>query len=100
MSYREAAKENLVKAKIFRFVAIVMFVMAFFLAAILYAAFSSNGVEVIIKNPLLVLIILLPFLPAAFFSWRSSVHAETLQKLVQEEEQRKLKEAGASSKTS
>lgn len=88
------------KAKIYRFVAIGMFVMGFFLAAILYAAFSSNGVEVIIKNPLLVLIILLPFLPAAFFSWRSTVHAEILQKLVQAEDQKKSKEAGASSKTS
>jgi FtsH-binding integral membrane protein len=98
ISARDAAREHLVKAKIYWFIAIVLFVVGFFAAAILYAEFTRSGVMALLKNPVLIVAIFLPFAPAAFFLWLSTFHSESLYKKLNQIEADKAKSGGAAEK--
>lgn len=74
----------------------MLFFLGFVVAAMMYAEFTRNGILSLFKNPVLLLVTFMPFLPAAFFTWRSSFHSDELYKKLSELENEKAKSAGSS----
>ncbi len=78
------ARNYLIKAKFYRFFAIVFAVVGLVLFTYLYFEKVSGHFFEAIKEPWLVLIILIPFLPAAILSWIASRMEKKLMKVIED----------------
>lgn len=65
------AKELIIRAKVYRAVAFVFAAAGFIVAVLLYQKLAHGRPENIMQNPVLIVILLLPFVPAAFLAMLS-----------------------------
>lgn len=66
---KDSVKKLYVKAKLYRFMALLMALCGLGLFVFLYVKLTGGDVMVALQNPHFILFILFPFLPAAFMSW-------------------------------
>ena len=77
-----AARELRIKAKMYKGVAIVMGVFGLFFLFALYSGLAQGDPAVFFKQPVLLLVLLLPFIPSLFFLWLTEKTAKAFYKLV------------------
>ena len=65
---KQKAKENIVRSKLYKIVSLVCMIIALLVVVILYEALAKGDPVTVIKNPVLLGILLLPFFPAFFLA--------------------------------
>ena len=66
---KELLRENLVKAKLYRAVALIFAVCGFAVFMFMMSQFVGDGVYQAFKNPFMIVILIVPFLPSVVLSW-------------------------------
>ena len=79
---RQEAKELLIKARLYRMIAVIFAVVGFVVFMILYFKNIEGNILEALSKPSMVVIILVPFLPAAVLSWLSVRTEERFYRLV------------------
>lgn len=79
---RLQARELLIKAKVYKAVALVMALFGLFFLFYFYASIAEGDPAVFMQNPFLILMLFLPFIPCLFFFWLAGKHSDAFYKLV------------------
>ncbi len=65
---KQKAKENLVRSKLYKIASLVCMIIALFVVVFLYEALAKGDPVTVIKNPVLLGILFLPFFPPFFLA--------------------------------
>jgi succinate dehydrogenase hydrophobic anchor subunit len=66
---KELLREDLVKAKLYRAVAFIFAICGFAIFMFMMSQLVSDGVYQAFKNPFMIVILVVPFLPSVVLSW-------------------------------
>ncbi|HOO80974.1 MAG TPA: hypothetical protein PK513_00535 [Alphaproteobacteria bacterium] len=80
---KTCAKEKLIRAKFYRFMAIGCMLSAFVISGYIFEILGHGNPAYIVHNPLVVLLLLLPFLPAVFMAILSKSRRAQAIKILQ-----------------
>ncbi len=69
---KEQLREYILKAKLYRAIALIFAVCGFAVFVFLMSEFADGRIYQALKDPFLIVILLVPFLPAAVLSWMSA----------------------------
>jgi glucan phosphoethanolaminetransferase (alkaline phosphatase superfamily) len=72
MAKQKTAQEYLVKSKLYRFVSILFAVLGVLVFAVLYVKNVEGRVLEALKDPMIILLFIVPFLPAVCLSFLSN----------------------------
>ncbi len=81
---KDSARRHLMQSKIFKIAAIGLTVMAVIVSFMLYSTLANGDALTFVKRPFVILIMLLPFLPAYVFAMMSKKHYRKATKVLQD----------------
>jgi hypothetical protein len=76
------ARDLAIKARAYRFVAIIFVLIGLMLFAYMYSTKIQGNFQVLLHNPFLVSIFILPFLPAVFLSLLASHNEKKFEEVM------------------
>lgn len=76
-----AARDCAMKARVYRLLALMFVLVGILLFAYIYTTKIQGNFAEAIKDPYVITIFIVPFLPAAFLSWLASRQEEKFDKL-------------------
>jgi hypothetical protein len=81
-SDRVRARELLIKTKAFRVFSIIFAVLGLIIFLVIYAQYYGGDPLRAVQDPMIILIVILPFVPAFIFSNRAKKAEDSLKKLL------------------
>lgn len=83
---KKIAKELLIKAKVYRIMAVALALAGVVIFGILYLRYFHGDPMVAIQDPMIIIFVIFPFLPAIILSTKSKKAEKALSKLVSPDE--------------
>lgn len=84
MIEKAKAREYLIKARFYKFFAIVFAVAGFGMAAYLFNRETHGDVVGLLRNPVILLLVIVPFLPAVVLSFKARSAGRKLEEYLEE----------------